>query len=126
VRPAFEINARRLSNKLPVPCRIGNGLNNWGLVLGPACTPPETLDGISVTQFRDGEEAGSGVTGEEILDDPYLSLARVVPQLTRHGFAIEPGQQIITGSILPGMSTDGFGHFSADFAGLGSVAVDLV
>ncbi|HKE64462.1 MAG TPA: fumarylacetoacetate hydrolase family protein [Micromonosporaceae bacterium] len=126
VSPAFEINARRLANTMPLACRIGNGLNNWGLVVGPAGTPPDSLDGIVVEQFRDGEPAGAGRTGEDILDDPYLSLARVVTQLSRHGFAIEPGQRIITGSILPGMATDGVGHFEASFGDLGSVAVDLV
>jgi 2-keto-4-pentenoate hydratase len=125
VAPAFEINARRLSNKLPLACRIGNGLNNWGLVVGPASNPPESLDGVTVEQFRDGESAGSGQTGEEILDDPYLSLARLVRQLSRYGFAVEAGQRVITGSILPGMATDGFHAFTANFAGLGSVAVEL-
>jgi 2-keto-4-pentenoate hydratase len=42
-----------------------------------------------------------------------------------HGFAVEAGQPVITGSILPGMATDGFRAFTANFAGIGSVAVEL-
>src|SRR5262249_6075155 len=50
IAPAFEINARRLANSLPLATRIGNGLNNWGLVVGPSSPPPESLEGILVEQ----------------------------------------------------------------------------
>jgi 2-keto-4-pentenoate hydratase len=125
IAPAFEINARRLANSLPLASRIGNGLNNWGLVVGPSSPPPDSLEGIAVEQFCDGASAGQAETSDEILDDPYLSLARVVTQLSRHGLAIEPGQYVITGSILPGMATGGHRSFAATFAGLGSVTVEL-
>jgi 2-keto-4-pentenoate hydratase len=125
IAPAFEINARRLANTLPLACRIGNGLNNWGLVVGPAAPPPTSLEGIAVEQFCDGERLAQAETSDTILDDPYLSLARVVSQLSRHGLAVEPGQYVITGSILPGMGTDGHRSFSASFAGLGTVSVDF-
>jgi hypothetical protein len=38
---------------------------------------------------------------------------------------VATAQRVITGSILPGMATDGFRAFTANFAGIGSVAVEL-
>jgi 2-keto-4-pentenoate hydratase len=125
VSPAFEICSRRLPEGVSIPVRIGNGMNNWGLVVGPEQSPGIDLGSLSVELRRDGEVVSSGGSGPEVLDDPYLSLARVCAVLHEYGLALEPGQRIITGSVLPGEKIGQAGSFEARFGELGSVRVDF-
>jgi 2-keto-4-pentenoate hydratase len=80
---------------------------------------------IMVELLRDGEPAGSSGSGPDVVDDPYLSLARVAVLLYRYGRALEPGQRILTGSILPGAKTEGAKRYEASFGPLGGVAVEF-
>ncbi len=125
VSASFEVISARTPEGVAMPCRIGNGLNNWGLVYGPEHTPDVALDAITVDLLRDGEPAGSSGSGPDVVDDPYLSLARVAVLLHRYGRALEPGQRILTGSILPGAKTEGASRYEASFGPLGSVAVEF-
>ncbi len=104
---------------------IGNGLNNRGLVYGPEQSPDVALDAITVELLRDGEPAGSSGSGPDVVDDPYLSLARVAMLLHRYGRALEPGQRILTGSILPGAKAEGAKRYEASFGPLGSVIAEF-
>lgn len=125
VAPAFEVLSHRLPDGLPMAVRIGNGLNNWGLVVGPQHAPDLALDALAVELRRDGDLIGSASSGPDILDDPYLSLARACQQLHACGLALEPGQQLITGSITPSTKIDLGSRFEATFGPLGSVAVEF-
>ncbi|WP_328582019.1 2-keto-4-pentenoate hydratase [Streptomyces sp. NBC_00370] len=126
VAPSFEIISRRLPEGVSMPVRIGNGMNNWGLVVGEEHSPDSLdLDALSVELRKDGELLGTGTAGPDVLDDPYVSLARVCAVLHRQGLALEPGQRIITGSLLPGEKIGQAKSFEARFGGLGSVVVDF-
>jgi 2-keto-4-pentenoate hydratase len=124
VSPAFEIVSRRLP-EVPLPVRIGNGMNNWGLIVGPEHDPDLELDKLPVELKHNGEVVSAGESSPEVLDDPYLSVARVCAVLPRHGLALEPGQRLITGSILPSVKIAQGGTFEATFGPLGAVRVDF-
>ncbi len=123
VHPAFELVTRRLPSRVGVPIRIGNSLGNWGIVFGPAHDTDIALDSLHVALRRGEEEIGSGGTGADVLDSPYDSLARVAKVLDRHGLALEPGQRVITGSLLPALPVEGPGTYTGLFGDLGSVSI---
>jgi 2-keto-4-pentenoate hydratase len=124
VAPAFEVISHRLPDGLSLAARIGNGLNNWGLVVGEQHEPGLALDDLPVEVRRDGALLDSGVSNPDRVDDPFLSLTRVTRELHALGLALEPGQQLITGSITPGIKIEA-GRYEATFGPLGSVAVDI-
>jgi 2-keto-4-pentenoate hydratase len=74
---------------------------------------------------RDGEIVHEGRSDPDTLDDPYLSLARVCAALHPFGLGLEPGQRIITGSVLPGVKLEAGGHFEGDFGALGKVTAEF-
>jgi 2-keto-4-pentenoate hydratase len=124
VAPAFEVISHRLPDSLSLAARIGNGLNNWGLVVGEPHARDIALDSLLVEVRRDGTLLDSGVSNVERVDDPFVSLTRVTRELHAYGLALEPGQRVITGSITPGAKIQG-GRYEATFGPLGSVAVDI-
>lgn len=124
VAPAFEIVSRRLPGGLSLAARIGNGMNNWGLVVGRSLVPGLALDSLGVELRHDGELLGSGTSGAEFLDDPFLSLTRVTRELHANGLALDPGQRVITGSLTPSVQIAG-GVYEATFGELGSVTVEF-
>lgn len=121
VHPAFELVTRRLPSRVGVPIRLGNSLGNWGIVFGEGQDPALPLDSLDVAMFRDDEEIGRGGTGPDVVDSPYESLARVARVLDTHGLALEPGQRVITGSLLPALPVTEPATFVGDFGPLGKV-----
>jgi 2-keto-4-pentenoate hydratase len=126
VAPAFEVISHRLPDGVAIPVRIGNGLNNWGLVIGEDHSPDVDLADLYVELRRDGELVSSSGTGPDVVDDAYLSLSRVAGELAKFGLALEPGQRVITGSIVPGLKVDIGTQFDASFGALGPVSVSFV
>jgi 2-keto-4-pentenoate hydratase len=125
VSPAFEICSKRLPAGLPRSVRIGNDLNNWGIVVGPAHSTDVALDELAVELFRDGELIDSGHSRQDVIDSPYLSLARVCRTLAEHGLSLSAGQRLITGSLLAGTPVAGATRFTARFGELGEVTVTV-
>jgi 2-keto-4-pentenoate hydratase len=124
VAPAFEVISHRLPDGLSLAARIGNGLNNWGLVAGEQQAPGIALDSLRVELRRDGTLLGAATSDASRVDDPYLSLARVTRELHAYGLALEPGQRLITGSITPSVKVQE-GRYEATFGPLGTVAVEF-
>jgi 2-keto-4-pentenoate hydratase len=124
VAPAFEVISHRLPDGLSLAARIGNGLNNWGLVVGAAQPAGIALDSVPVELRRDGELLGTGISDPGTVDDPYLSLTRVTRELHANGLALEPGQRVITGSITASAKVEA-GTYEATFGPLGTVAVEV-
>jgi 2-keto-4-pentenoate hydratase len=124
VAPAFEVISHRLPDGLSLAARIGNGLNNWGLVLGEQHPADVALDSLLVELRRDGELLGSATSDAATVDDPYLSLTRVTRELHAQGLALEPGQRLITGSVTASTKVEE-GSYEATFGPLGSVSIDI-
>jgi 2-keto-4-pentenoate hydratase len=126
VAPAFEVISHRLPDGVSVPVRIGNGLNNWGLVIGDEHAPDVDLAALHVELRRDGELVSASDTGPDVVDDAYLSLSRVAGELAKFDLALEPGQRVITGSIVAGLKVDVGTRFEATFGVLGAVSATFV
>jgi 2-keto-4-pentenoate hydratase len=126
VAPAFEINAQRLPATESPAARVGNALNNWGVVSG---TPvdPGTIDlaALSVTLSGPGGPLATGRSGADMIDDPYLSLTRLAATLARNGRGLTAGQHIITGSLTDAVPISEPGRYAADFGALGTVTIDI-
>ena len=120
--PAFEINELRVARGLARTLLLADGLANWGIVVGPEVP----LHDGDLTQtrliLRRGETVLADVTPGASMDDPFLSLARMCQVLDRHGLGLEAGQPVITGSFCH-QDIDGPGRYSAEFTGIGTVAV---
>jgi 2-keto-4-pentenoate hydratase len=121
VAPAFEVGARHLPQGSAVAIRLGNGLNNWGIVMGAPQSKDLRLDDLQVSLSCDGKSLGTGGTGPDVIDDPYLSLTRICQTLDRFGRGLRAGQSLITGSVLPGIKVSEPGHWVGDFGALGTV-----
>ncbi len=105
--------------------RLGNSLNNWGMVMGPP-QDPDSVDPLDLS-VEIGNENGvldRGDSGPTTLDDPYLSLTRVCRSLALNGRGLRAGQSLITGSVTPAVPTADGEHFYADFGALGRITLD--
>jgi 2-keto-4-pentenoate hydratase len=126
VAPAFEICSSRLRPGMSMAVRVGNALNNWGMVVGDP-TSPDNLDlaALGVSFFVNGEPAGTGSAGPETLDDPYLSVSRVANLLGTHGLSLSAGEWLITGSLLAPTAVETGNRYEASFDEIGTVAVQF-
>jgi 2-keto-4-pentenoate hydratase len=126
IHPAFEINSGRVPKGSSLAVRLGNALNNWGIVFGPA-QPVDAVDlaGLTVELGNEHGTVAEGGSASANLDDPFLSLTRVCRALAHNGRGLSAGQRLITGSLTPAVPTDGARHFYADFGPLGRVELDL-
>ena len=126
VAPAFEINSGRVPKGSSLAVRLGNSLNNWGIVLGEQ-VPVGSVDLADLT-VELGCERGvleTGHSGPATLDDPFHSLTRVCQSLARNGRGLSAGQWLITGSLTSAVPTEGAQSYYADFGPLGRVTLDL-
>jgi 2-keto-4-pentenoate hydratase len=121
VRPAFELNERRLGARSDDSTTIADGLGNWGIVVGPEAPVRSGLTGTTVELWRDDTRVDTRTPGDS-MDDPFLSLSRLCARLHRYGRGLEAGQRVITGSFC-NHDVRGPGTWRADFSGLGDVAV---
>ncbi|HEV7656765.1 MAG TPA: hypothetical protein VGP36_18790 [Mycobacteriales bacterium] len=124
VSPSFEICSRR-GMGLSLAARVGNAMNNWGLVVGPEQDPARATDAVPVRLVRDGVEVSSGVTDRETVDDPFLSLTRVCASLDAFGLGLHAGDRLLTGSILAGADVGEAREMTATFGDLGSVTINF-
>ena len=121
VAPAFEINEVRVQPDQGPLSLVADGLAQWGIVVGAEAPVRDGLVDTTVTFSHDGQVVETKTPGTT-MDDPYLSLARLCRRLHTFGLGLEPGQPVITGSFCHHAVTQP-GSYSADFSGVGSVAV---
>ena len=123
VAPAFEVNELRIRPGADHGCRAADNLSQWGLVIGMEQSPAPDLDydALTVSFSRDGEIVET-VAAAGHIDDHFISLAALARELSGFGLALEPGQQVITGSYTR-QNIDRAGLYRGDFGALGAVSV---
>jgi 2-keto-4-pentenoate hydratase len=126
VVPAFEVIERRFTPPLPPAMTVANGIGQWGVVLGAPRPADAVLNGRAVTLYRDGDPVASRVVGPDLIDDPFLSLARLCHELAGVGRGLAAGQVVITGALLGVFPVDQPGVWEADFGDLGRVSARFV
>jgi 2-keto-4-pentenoate hydratase len=125
IAPALEICSQRMPPDLSIATRIGNDMNNWGMVVGPVRPPDIALDDLSVELLQDDRSIATGRSSPDVVDDPYLSLTRVCRELAAFGLALEAGQAVLTGSVVASARMSEPSVVEARFGPLGSVRLNV-
>ncbi|THD60658.1 fumarylacetoacetate hydrolase family protein [Phenylobacterium sp.] len=88
--------------RLAAATLVADNAWNAGLVTGPtiAAAGIASLKDRKGVLFCDGEEIDTG-SSSDVLGDPANALSWVVRHLARRGQALQPGQWVSTGSIVP-------------------------
>jgi 2-keto-4-pentenoate hydratase len=124
VAPAFEICSSRLRPGLSMGVRVGNALNNFGIVVGEQRSSADLdLAALTVQLSGNDVELATGSSGPDVLDDPFVSLSRVARLMSEHGLELLPGQVLITGSLCAPAVVQADTRYDAEFGDLGSVSV---
>jgi 2-keto-4-pentenoate hydratase len=126
VAPAFEVvEVRRAAQRTPLPVRVADGINNWGMVVGIPVEPPEAdLCTTVVSTQCDTAPPEVVQLAPDQLDDPYLSLARLCASLSRVGRGVKVGAHVLTGAFSVHPARPGQ-MWCARFSGLGEVRIGL-
>ncbi|MEN3271048.1 fumarylacetoacetate hydrolase family protein [Pseudonocardia sp.] len=125
VAPAFELNERRIDGPQDPGIRVADNLTQWGVVVGSAVSPlPDrsVFEKTVATLSRDGEVLET-VAAAGYIDDHYLSIARLVRELSKFDLAVEEGDLVITGSLASHRNGVPPGDYVGSFDGIGEVRV---
>lgn len=100
IRPAFELNERRLSGEASAQDRLADNLSQYSIVVGSPITEFRELelDGLAVTLRRNEDEIAT-VQSQGHIDDHYDSLIALVRTLAKFDRRIEAGDHVITGAF---------------------------
>lgn len=120
--PAFEINELRVDTEKR-SLLIADGLGQWGIVVGQGIAPPADFTIGRARLYRDDRLLAESDPAL-VIDDPFLSLSRLVRQLARFGRGLEAGQAVITGALMR-HDIDAPGTYRADFDDLGSLSLTI-
>ena len=100
VASGFEINEQRLPRDTSVVERLGDDLNQWGIVVGEDVVLDfSTFDfeSLNVALALD-DVVVETVAARGHIDDHFASIAALARQLGRFGRTLEAGSRVITGS----------------------------
>lgn len=126
LRPAFELNERRLDNNAAASDRLADNLSQYGIVVGPALHDFRDLEinDLVVTLFRNQSKVAS-VSAEGHIDNHYDSLLALVRILANFDRQIEAGDHVITGAFAR-ERVEVASSWRGDFSlGIGSVEVNF-
>jgi 2-keto-4-pentenoate hydratase len=122
--PAFEIITSPLPGSPSPAAKAAARMNQWGIVSGADAPVPADIAAAGVRLRHDGTVLGAAAMSLDIIDDPFLSLARLCAALAPFGLGLEAGQRVITGSLLAAAPAAP-GLWEADFGELGTVALTV-
>ena len=126
IKPAFELNQRRLDADASDADRLADNLSQYGIVVGEAFTDFSAADlhDLSVTLFCDDSEVATTASKGHI-DDHLDSLLALVASLAHFDRQIEAGDHVITGAFAR-ESVKEPSVWRGDFSlGIGSVEVSF-
>ena len=113
--------------KVGAPSLIADTACAAWLVLGPAVDVEWRdidLSTHQVTAFRNGAQAAVG-SGKAVLGDPRIALTWLVNEVARHGGGVRAGQFVTTGTCVIPVKIESGDTISADYGGLGTIAVAI-
>ena len=103
---------------------VADNLGAHRFVLGPPVEPDKVnADAVAATLTLDGQAVAAG-QARDVLGSPWASLLWLVNGLVKSGFALEPGDVVITGSMNPPYKPPQgreAGTYVGDFGTLGKV-----
>lgn len=123
IAPSFEVNEIRFPGGASHPVMIADNLGGWGAVVGDEIPVPSgDLTATRVDVWQDGHSVTSPAPDLQ-LEDPFLSLVRLVHLLHRHGRSLHPGDLVITGALWYADVPEAATTYHARFAEIGEVEV---
>ena len=123
IAPGMEINQKRSGGVTDFGLSVADNLTQWAIVQGPPSPVPDGFDpdSLRVTMSCNGE-ARADVTGRDVIDDHFVSVATLANVLGEYGRHLEAGQRLITGSFSKHDVSRG-DEWHAEFVGLGACSV---
>jgi 2-keto-4-pentenoate hydratase len=124
VAPAFEVVDMRVNMAEDMPLGVADGIAQWGYVTGAALSPyPTNLDlgAVTVEMKRNGDVFAS-VVGKDVIDNQLDCIAWLANHLATCGLALEPGQQIMSGSFTKPTPVGKGDRWESLFSSVGSVS----
>jgi 2-keto-4-pentenoate hydratase len=115
--PALELVDLDISFDDIEPVLAGN-ICHRGVVFGPEVPGADPL-AMAATVTKDGAVVAEG----RLTKDPAITLGFVRSYLAAHGSALEPGQRIICGSVVPPVSVAPGDALDVSFGPFGSLRV---
>lgn len=127
VSAGMEINEIRVTDGGDFPLLVADNLAQYGIVVGETQSPvPTDFDSDAVrASIECAGETQSDDLGADVIDDHFLSLATLANELAPFGRRIEAGQRVITGSFSNHRVREA-GRWTAQFSGVGSVAINFL
>ena len=102
VRAAFELPDNRFDTREAMrllPDIIADGVGAHRFVLGPAKSPAGVdVDAVTATMRHDGKVVRRGEAGS-VMGSPWNVLLWLANALTRRGYALHPGDVVLTGAL---------------------------
>ena len=133
VSPSIEILDTRILRKDAETGRtrnvydtISDNAANAGVVLGPERHAVDAFDlrWVGAITSRNGEVEETGL-GAGVLNDPVESVVWLARRIAHYGQAIEPGQIILSGSVIRPVEAPAGTHINADFGPFGAVGLSF-
>jgi 2-keto-4-pentenoate hydratase len=111
-------------SSLDVRSLVADNSWNGGIVLSEFATKWPDLEGVLGRATKDGAAIGEGF-GRDILGHPFNSAAWLATQLASRGEGLKAGQVVMTGSVMKTVFPEEAAGYRFEFAGLGSVEVQV-
>jgi len=124
VAPAFEVVDMRVNMGEDMPLGVADGIAQWGFVTGTVVAPyPAKLDlGAVVVEMKRNGEVFAKVVGKDVIDNQLDCIAWLANHLATCGLALEPGQQIMSGSFTKPTPISKGDRWESLFSSVGSVS----
>jgi 2-oxopent-4-enoate/cis-2-oxohex-4-enoate hydratase len=128
VRPCFEIVDSRIRDwKIRIHDTVADNASSGAFVLGEDEVDPRAVDLVAcrITVEKNGAPLSEGV-GAAALGSPVYCVAWLANALSRYGIALEAGEIVLSGSLVPlepvragdrmCLAIDGIGRASVEFS----------
>lgn len=125
IAACFEIVDSRIDNwNIGIVDTVADNASCGTFVLGAARVDPRPLDlaALKVKVFKNGELLSEGL-GSAVQGSPLASVAWLANTLGRYGVALEAGEIILSGSLVPLAPARPGDRFTLDLEGVGSASV---
>jgi 2-keto-4-pentenoate hydratase len=131
LRPAIELVDPRLPRGSGTLCEIADGFNNGAFVAGPRLHDWRGLDLAKIGIVLSAVDAAGSSTplargsGRAILDGDPFGAVVLLANAQAPGRGLRAGDVVTTGSCTGAPRLPGAGRYRAEFAGLGTVELQL-
>jgi 2-oxopent-4-enoate/cis-2-oxohex-4-enoate hydratase len=128
VRPCFEIVDSRIRDwKIRIEDTVADNASSGVFVLGPDEVGPRDVDLVScrIRMEKNGAPLSEGV-GAAALGSPVYCVAWLANTLSRFGIALEAGEVILSGSLVPLEPVKAGDRMTLVLEGIGGASVSFV